>query len=93
MRVGTSQLQTPTSVRTTVPGRPRSFPNGKERKTNAEFPRVSGNPSPRDKQRDCAPSPPTQRGNRKGHGRGQVLGGKYSILFAHRGGLEDAAPT
>ena len=53
MRVGTSQLQTPTPVRTTVPGRPRSFPNGKERKTDAG----------------------------------------YLILFAHRGGLGEAAPT
>ena len=27
------------------------------------------------------------------NGRGQVLGGQYLILFAHQGGLGDAAPT
>jgi len=41
MRIATSQLQTPTQVRTTVPGRPRSFPNGKERKQALNLQRCS----------------------------------------------------
>jgi hypothetical protein len=73
--------QTTAPVGTTILGRPSSFLNGKERKQSLNPPAIAERPPHRGASNEIArvrnhPSPPTRRGNRKGHGR--VFGDQWA---------------